>query len=239
MRWRLERTGALTGKVALVTGGGRGLGRAIAQRLAAEGARVWSGERSASSPHEVATPESGEVTRVRLDVTVEREISELFQKISETNHILDILVNNAGTGVYKPFMETTTQEWHEAFNTNVVGTAVMTRYAIPLMRDGGRIVQLGSVAGINAIPNNSAYGASKAALRHLTLTLADELKSTSIRLTTLNLGATLSGNQLPDGFSASDMLTVDHVATTVLDIVRQPLAVRMDELTLLPPKGIL
>ncbi len=182
----------LTGKVALVTGASRGIGRAIARKLASAGchvavnyynshgeaeslcAEIRSLGQSACALHgNVASPESVD------------EVMDAFRKEFDR---LDILVSNAATGVLKPAMEMTLKQWRWCMETNALALNLFAQRAIPLMPRGGRILALSSLGASHAIPGYGFVGASKAALESLVRTLAQELGPLGIRVNVVSAG---------------------------------------------------
>jgi NAD(P)-dependent dehydrogenase (short-subunit alcohol dehydrogenase family) len=156
----------LQGKVALVTGSGRGIGRAIVERLASEGACVVASQRSAAEGEDLArrmTEQGHEVAFVPADVRDERECAHLIEAAVERFGRLDVLCNNAGVGLLKPVTETTRADYDLVLNTNLWGIFACCRAAIPLMLEtgGGAIVNVGSVAATVGFPDDAAYCASK------------------------------------------------------------------------------
>jgi NAD(P)-dependent dehydrogenase (short-subunit alcohol dehydrogenase family) len=216
------------------------LGAATAKLLAEEGAIVIATSRKA--PKGDLKNTAGSISQAALDVTDERSVRELFAKIEDTFGGIDVLVNNAGIGVFKPVTEISLAEWNEVIQTNLTGAFLCAREAFKLMknRKGGRIINIGSVVDHVALPHNGAYGASKFGLRALSLNLNEEGKAFNIRVSLVSPGAVYTeiwhGRE---GFSADDMLQPIDIAQTVLDIAHRPLRVRIDEVRLMPPKGVL
>jgi 3(or 17)beta-hydroxysteroid dehydrogenase len=163
----------LSGKVALITGGGSGLGAATARRLHAEGAFVWITDRVVESGQTLAA-ELGERAIFRaLDVTREADWIEAIGAIDTAHGRLDVLVNNAGVGVVADIETTTLEQWRFVHSVNVEGTFLGCKHGIGLMkRTGGSIINLSSVAGIVGDPKLAAYCSSKGAVRTLTKAVA-------------------------------------------------------------------
>jgi NAD(P)-dependent dehydrogenase (short-subunit alcohol dehydrogenase family) len=179
--------GRVSGKVALVTGAGTGIGRAVAVRLAEEGAEVVVTSRTASHveetcrlvEHAAGRPALG----VGLDVTRQQQVDEAVGLVRERFGRLDILSNNAGIDDpdETPVAETTDAVWGDTFDVNVTGTFRVCRAAIPLLSDGASVVNVASGNAIVPRSNAAAYCASKAALLQLTRSLALELAPRRIR----------------------------------------------------------
>lgn len=234
--------GSMEGKIVVITGGTRGLGKTMAEYLSREGAAVWVTSRQAPSPSPAQKAASGEVREVLLEVTQEASVQTLFQAVMDTYGRLDVLVNNAGIGVFKPVVDTTLAEWNAIFDTNVTGLFLCSKEAFKIMKPqgGGRIINLSSVSGYIPIVENGAYGASKYAVRGFSDILNEEGKLHNIRVSTISPGAVFTDMTVDrDFFNPAEMLKPEDVAETVLDIARRPLHVRIDEVKILPPKGVL
>jgi len=232
----------MNGKVVLVTGGRRGLGKTIAETLAKEGASVWVTTRQAAQdfPREPVKP--GEIGVIQLNVTDENHVRNVFQQISSLHKQIDVLINNAGIGVFKSVIETTLEEWNKVIQTNLTGVFLCSREAFHYMKEqgGGRIINLSSVAGYLPIPENGAYGTSKYAVRGFSEILNEEGKPWNIRVSIVSPGVVFTDmSKERPGFQREDMLMPKDVAETILDIAKRPLHVRIDEVKILPPKGIL
>lgn len=175
----------LAGKIAVVTGGGRGIGEAVATRLAAEGARCVLAGRNAADLEAVADAvraAGGEALAIPCDVTDEAQVEALFSKARALGP-LDILVNNAGMEFSKPVAATTAAEWDALFAVNTRGVFLGCRHALPhFAPSGGAIVNLASGAALVALPLGAAYGASKAAVVQFSRGLALELRPRRIRV---------------------------------------------------------
>ena len=169
-------TGRLDGKTALVTGGGRGIGRAIAERFASEGAMVMACGRSAR-PGDL---DAGIDWR-RCDLGEVGEIRKLGGAVQERWKHLDILVNNAGLQVEKTVVDTTDAEWDEVMGVNMRAVFMLCRECIPHMRGGGSIINIGSISGMSADPSMALYNASKAFVHGLTRSIAVDHGAQGVR----------------------------------------------------------
>ena len=170
----------LTNKVAIVTGAGRGIGRAIAIAYAAEGANVVIAARSEDQLNEVAdeiSANGGNVLVVPTDLRNRTEVENLVQKTMESFQQIDILVNNAGINPRGLFLDTTDEEWDEVWKINVMGVVHCCRAVLPIMKQqkSGNIINIGSGMGQVGHANLSIYCASKAALHGLTQAIAEEV----------------------------------------------------------------
>ena len=169
-------TGRLDGKTALVTGGGRGIGRAIAERFASEGAMVMACGRSAR-PGDL---DAG-IDWQRCDLGEVGEIRKLGGAVQERWKQLDILVNNAGLQVEKTVVDTTDAEWDEVMGVNMRAVFMLCRECIPHMRGGGSIINIGSISGMSADPSMALYNASKAFVHGLTRSIAVDHGAQGVR----------------------------------------------------------
>ena len=164
-----------TGRTAIVTGGARGIGRAVAQKLALSGADVWIWD---------IEPVELEGTRsLSVDVTKRDSIMQALTAMGEVG--IDILINNAGwLGSYKPFEEFEPAEWQRILQVNLLGTFEVTHRVLPLMRRAGkgRIVNMGSLAGKEGLPSLAAYSAASAGVIAFTKALSREVSDTDIRV---------------------------------------------------------
>jgi 3-oxoacyl-[acyl-carrier protein] reductase len=176
--------GKLEGKVAVVTGASRGIGAAIARRLASEGARVAinyrHGEEAAVQVAATIRSAGGEALLVRADVTQEPQVQQLFEQVQERFGRLDILVNNAGVLEQRPLGEVEQAHFQRLFDTNVWGMALCCKHAAPRLQANGRIVNLSSILARTPFSGTALYSASKAAVECLTRVLAAELGARSI-----------------------------------------------------------
>jgi NADP-dependent 3-hydroxy acid dehydrogenase YdfG len=225
--------GPLDGKTAIVTGASSGIGAATARALAREGARVAGGARRVD---ELQTE-----IKLELDVT-DRESCERFVEtaVAELGG-LDVLVNNAGLGLGRdPFWDGTDQDEEIVLQTNVHGVLRMTRLCLPHIRDGGHIVNLGSIAGRQAYENAAVYVASKFAVRGFTYALREDLLGRPIRLTTVDPGLVESNfsrvrfrgdeEKAKAVYERVEPLRPDDIAECVVFAVTRPLHVNIDEI---------
>jgi rhamnulose-1-phosphate aldolase/alcohol dehydrogenase len=196
---RMPRPKPLASRVALVTGAGSGIGKAIAERLAAEGACVVISDLDADSAATVAVDigNADMATAVTVDVTSEEQIAAAFQEAVLAFGGVDLVVNNAGLSISKPLLETTARDWDLQHDVMARGSFLVSREAARIMVDqhlGGDIVYIASKNGVFAGPNNVAYGATKADQAHQVRLLAAELGEHGIRVNGVNPDGVVRGS---------------------------------------------
>ena len=222
-----DTTNVLGDKIAVVTGGGRGIGAAIACRLAAMGATSVVCGRS-RAPLE-ATARSiqqagGNCEPMECDVTEVKSVEALAEKVQKTWGRVDILVNNAGIGGFGgPLHQLAPPDWEAVLNTNLRGVYYCIRAFAPTMMAArrGDIVNISSLAGKNALPNGAAYAASKWGLNGLTYSVAEELRQYNIRVSVVCPGSTVTELSPHAGKDVRKMLQPADVAHVVAMLVTQ------------------
>jgi 3-oxoacyl-[acyl-carrier protein] reductase len=183
----------LTNKVALITGASRGIGAAIAKRLAADGASVAityaTGASAASAVVKAIEDGGGKAIAIQADAANVEAINAAVEKTVATFGRLDVLVNNAGTAIPKPFEEATLEEMDHMLNLNVRGVFVTTQAALKHMGNGGRIIMIGSCVGERDMtPGLAAYSATKGAVKMFTQGLSREVGSRGITVNNIQPG---------------------------------------------------
>ena len=219
----------LRGKVALVTGGSRGIGLAIAHALAADGVNVSvtglsDAHLSAARPRiESAGPSSVETLRadVRRYEDIDRAINATVGRFGG----LDILINNAGVGIFADVADMTPAQWSEVIDTNITGVFYACHAAIPHLRrrGGGFIINIGSLAGSNPFVRGAAYCASKAALNAFSESLMQEVRYDDIRVSCVAPGSVATEFAQGDAGKGADWKVAPaEVAEVVINLLRHP-----------------
>ncbi len=180
----------LVGKTAVITGGGTGIGRAAAKRFVDEGAFVFLFGRRQAALDDVVAELGSNSRAVAGSVADEADLARLFDVVKAERGSVDIVLANAGAGSQLPLGKITGKHIDEIFDTNVKGTIFTVQAALPLMGRGASIILTGSSAGTTGAPAFTAYAASKAAVRNLARTWAEDLKGTGIRVNVLSPGPT-------------------------------------------------
>ncbi len=240
-------TTELLDKVAVVTGGTRGIGYSIAEALLEEGARVFICGRDRvmlqAALQRLCTKDQGRVNGVVADVRRYADCRAVIHGAAEVFGGLDILVNNAGIGVFKPMDQLTVEEWDATIQTNLSGVFYCCHEAIPLMRQrgGGYIFNISSLAGVNPFAGGSAYNASKFGLNGFSEALMQDVRYDGIRVSYIMPGSVDTDfGTIPGGKpGASWKLTGHDVAKAVIDLYKFPpsaLASRIEMRPSQPPR---
>jgi len=240
-------TNELKDKVAVVTGGTRGIGYSIAEALLAEGAKVFVCGRdqrvlkTALEKLRGAGPDR--VDGMVADVRRYEDCRKLVHAAAERFGGLDILVNNAGVGVFKPVDQLSVEEWDTIIQTNLSGVFYCCREAIPIMRKrgGGYIFNISSLAGVNPMPSGSAYNASKFGLNGFSEAMMQDVRYDGIRVSYLMPGSVDTDFAAAPGSKPHDKwkLTGEDVAKAVVDLYKFPttaLASRIEMRPSQPPR---
>jgi NAD(P)-dependent dehydrogenase (short-subunit alcohol dehydrogenase family) len=230
--------GKLDGKVAIVTGGGTGIGKGIARAFAAEGARVVIASRSEQALNDAAQEIEGSVLGVPTDLKVEAQVVALFERTLAEMGRLDIVVNNSGVFEGGPLEELSLETWQHVMDVNLTGVFLCSREAMKIMkaRGGGRIINIGSISAQMPRMNSAPYTTTKHALVGLTKSTALEGREYGVVasilhpgnvLTELRDNSVLAQNQEP-------MMSTDDIAMAALTMAALPLNVNMLESIVLP-----
>ncbi len=218
---------SLRGKVAIVTGGSRGIGLAIARALAAEGVQVSvtgrSGARLSAARRQIEGAGPAAVETLQADVRDADAITHAIDATVARFGGLDILINNAGIGIFKEVADMTPAEWHEVVDTNLTGVFQACHAAIPHMRrrGGGFIINISSLAGKNPFAGAAAYCASKAGLNAFSEALMQEVRYDGIRVSYVMPGSVATGFSSGDETKGADWkISPDDVADVVLGLLR-------------------
>ena len=236
----MATTTALAGQVAVVTGGGRGIGAAIAGKLAELGASVVLTGRNANQLEKTAssiTQLGRKAEFLQCDLTSLSSVEALSRRLAQEYGKLDILVNNAGVGSFaSPLHELPPEEWDRILNTNLRGVFYAIRALAPLMirQQSGHIINISSLAGKNALPNGAAYAASKWGLNGLSDSMAEELRAHNVRVSVICPGSTNTELSPHEGKNPSRMLQPDDVAHVVEMLVTQAPQSFVSEILLRP-----
>jgi enoyl-[acyl-carrier protein] reductase III len=214
----------LTGKVALVTGAARGIGRAIARKLATEGCDVAVNYYNSADEAHALCEEIRACGRracaIQGSVGIPESVDEMFAELRKHFDRVDIVVSNAASGVLKPAIEMTLKHWRWCLETNALALNLLAQRALPLMKDGGRIIALSSLGASRAMPGYGFVGASKAALEALARALAQELGPRGIRVNVVSAGVV--DTDALSYFPNRDELLADYARRTPAGPVLKP-----------------
>jgi 3-oxoacyl-[acyl-carrier protein] reductase len=198
----------LENKVAVVTGASKGIGAAIAKALAAQGAAVVvnyaSSQAGAEKVVAAITAAGGRAIAVQASVTKKAEVQALIGEAIRAYGRLDILVNNSGVYAFSPIEEVTEEAFHQQFDTNVLGLLLTTQAAVKFLKEGGSIINIGSVVSRITPPNSSIYTGTKGAVDAITGVLARELGPRKIRVNSINPGMVETEGTQSAGMIGSD-----------------------------------
>ena len=229
--------GQLAGKVAIVTGASRGIGRAISVALAQETATIVLAARSIQQLQitaEQVTKAGGQARIVHVELTEEKSIRNLIQVTGEKLGRLDILVNNAGVTHSAELGQTSTEDWQRCISINATAPFILCREALPLLKKSkaAYIINIASVVGVKGYPLQSAYTASKHALRGMTMSLAEELRGSNIRVHLLCPGGvdTDMVDSVRPNIAKDELIKPEEIAELVLYLVTHKGNAVVDEL---------
>src|SRR3954468_8178047 len=243
-RFVLSGGPGLGGQVAVVTGGAKGIGLAISEALAAEGAKVvLFGRDRAALRHAVSVlgKYGNPVLPVEGDVTQEISVIALFEEVRRRFGRVDILVNNAGIAPGASVEETHLDIWRKTLDTNLTGTFLCCRAALPLMKAGASIVNNLSIVAERAFPNAAAYVASKHGALGFTKALRMEVQAQGIRVIALLPGAVETDiwDQFWPDAPREKMMAPESVASILVSALRLPAEATVEEIRIQPTSGVL
>ena len=217
---------SLTGNVALVTGGSRGIGLATARHLLEQGASVaitGTSEEHLASAEQDLRPR-GAVLPLRADVRQYGDVESAVATVVSTFGGLDVLVNNAGVGVFRSVADMSVDEWHRVIDTNLTGVFYCCHAALPRLRarGGGWIINISSLASRNPFVDAAAYCASKSALNAFTEALMQEVRYEGIRVAYVLPGSVNTGFGGRANTKSSGALLPEDVAQVIVDLIAHP-----------------
>ncbi len=221
----------LKNKSAIITGAGKGIGKAIAAALAAEGVNLGLVARTSSDLEalqaELANKYGVKVVIAKADVSVKSEVDQAVSALKESLGSIDILINNAGIGTFGTLLEMDPEQWERIIQTNVMGTYYVTRAALPTMleQSSGSIINIASTAGERGFATGSAYCASKFAVIGMTEALMQEVRKSNIRVTALTPSTVNTELASNAGLKIGDedrMMQAEDVAELVIAALKLP-----------------
>lgn len=241
----MAETGIGQNKVAVITGGSRGIGLAMARLFARSGYQVIisgrDGKRLQDAANELSK-EQGSVVALPCDVRDPASVKKLFAEIRQHHSTIDVLINNAGVAhALAPADELPVETWKEVIDTNLTGTFLVTQSALPLMKAGSTIVNNLSVAALRPFAGMAAYNASKFGALGFTQALREDLRKRGIRVLALLPGATNTDiwNQFWADAPKEKMISAETVAEAVLHAVSIPANATIEDIRIGPAIGVL
>ena len=232
----------LAGKVAIVTGASRGIGKAISILLAQSGSRVVLAARSEpqlKSVSEEISSQNGEAWVIPTDLTVDKEMERLVQQTLKEWGSVDVLINNAGLGKVAPVVKAKVSDWDETFRVNLRAPMFLSKLVLPTMmeRGEGSIINISSVSGKSGEANGSAYSASKFGLMGFTQSLYEEVREYGIRVSAICPGF-VDTPMIPQmrRMDRSKMIRPEDIAQTVLFVLTSPPTACPVEITVRPQR---
>ena len=232
---------SLKGKHAVVTGGTRGIGRAIAESLLHAGAAVAICGRTRESVDRAAAElkksTGGDVLGEPADVSSWDQVERFFGLVGSRFGNLDILVNNAGTGLFRGIQDLTPENWRSMIGLNLTGVFYCCHHALPLLRQSGSgyIVQISSLAGVNAFAGGAAYNASKFGLNGFSDAIMQDLRYENIRVSSIMPGS-VDTDFGAGGGRADWKIASEDVAEVVLALLRMPARTLVSRVEMRPSK---
>ena len=232
---------AFEGKTVWITGGGTGIGKALAAAFAREGAQVVISGRAAARIDAVAAEIGNGVRAIPCDVSDAGEVGAVTARIAESCGPVDILVNNAGVTVFKPFQSTSLEEFDALMAVNLRVPFLCTQAVLPSMveRGGGQVVMINSMAALQVFPSSSVYAATKGGLKWMADCLRLEVRKSGIRVLTVHPGAT-DTPIWPDPVRSKHgqrMMQPGYVPDAIVQGSKAPASVTIEDLVIQPVGG--
>lgn len=227
----------LTGKVAIVTGSTKGIGRAIAERMVNEGANVVITARTSSDVERVAEQLGDNAVGIPCDVADPAACQELVEETVERFDRLDVLVNNAGVGIFKPITEMSVEEWRRQVDINLGGVFYCSKAAIPHLSSSGDgyIVNIGSLAGRNTFARGTGYNASKFGLLGMTEAMMLDVRYDDVRVSIVMPGSVNTRFNDNETSSARGWkLEADDCALAVMQLLEYPKEAHVSRIEMRP-----
>jgi 3-oxoacyl-[acyl-carrier protein] reductase len=233
----MDNNMSLKGKTIAITGSSRGIGKAIAALIEESGGNVALGSRSNTYDT------NQNVLKLPLDVTSEESVKDFYEQAIQHFGNVDILINAAGVGVFSSVIDSSTEDFDHMINVNLRGSYLTCKLFGRYMaeKQSGHILNLVSVAGTTALPGNGGYSASKFGLMGLTKVLQAELRGKGVQVTAVIPGSVKSSfwDNIEPKPNMDDMIPVESLAKHLLFLINQPAGAFVDEITIMPPRGIL
>jgi 3-oxoacyl-[acyl-carrier protein] reductase len=233
----METNLSLTGKTIAITGSSKGIGKEIALLVKELGGNLVLGSRSDSGVN------GDNIVEIPLDVTNEESVKEYYEKAIKRFGTVDVLINSAGMGTFSSVIDSSTEDFDQMIAVNLRGTYLTCKYFAGHMalQGKGHILNLVSIAGTTALPGGGGYSASKFGLLGLTKVLQTELRGRGVQVTSVIPGAVRSSfwEQIDPKPDLSNMIPVETIAKQVVYLINQPTGAYIDEITIMPPLGIL
>ena len=231
----------LENKIAVITGAGKGIGRAAAELFLKEGASVVLNSRTKADLDLLVSENSSyknKILTVPGDISEEAVIKNVIKQTVDNYKQVDILVNNAGFGIFDDFVNSATKDFDDMFNTNVRAVYILTRDFLPYMiqRKEGTIINIASIAGKNGVPGGAIYSATKHALMGLSRSIMFEVRKHGIRVIAICPGSvdTKFFRKTESELKNESMLTPDDIADTILYAATLPPNATVNEIEIRP-----
>jgi 3-oxoacyl-[acyl-carrier protein] reductase len=231
----------LSGKHAVVTGGTRGIGRAIAEQLLRAGSAVAVCGRTPETVDQATTElrqsTGGDIFGCPADVSNADQVARFFEMVGSRFGGLDILINNAGSGIFRGIQDLSLDDWRKTIDLNLTGVFYCCHYALPLLRKkgAGYIIQISSLAGINAFAGGAAYNASKFGLNGFSEAIMQDLRYDNIRVSYIMPGS-VDTDFSPRSGPADWKIAPEDVAQVALNLLRMPERTLVSRVEMRPSK---